>query len=108
MEGHAILGAFVHPALELTKDEAERLAAALQRVQKHYPGAKLLSEKHMAIVALATCAGRIYAPRVGIVLGIMPARPPAADPLAEAQPSAIVVDAPLTPDPAVWFNGAPQ
>lgn len=90
----------VHPALALERDEARDLALAFANVQKHYPGVRLLSDKHMALFGLGVTATRIYGKRVLIVAGVgqpAPKPPPA--------PSASVVDfGPVAPHP-VKANG---
>lgn len=76
------------PELELSPDEAQQLATALARVQKHYPNVNPLSEKHMALLGLTLCAGRIYGPRVAV---LMTPKPKA---VARTQAGAAVAPAP--------------
>jgi hypothetical protein len=84
------------PEMALGQDEAHALAVALANVQKHYPGVRLLSDKHMALVSLALVSGRIYAPRAMILLtgkrpprNVTPKAPAAPAPGPEADPSTI-------------------
>lgn len=75
-------------------------------MQRHYPGVKLLGDKHMAIVALAVCAGRIYAPRAAILAGLVPRPKPDGEVTSEATapqgPIPLDPTAGLAADPS-WF-----
>lgn len=57
------------PALAIDMDEATSLAGALERVREYYPVTLGLSDKHMALVALAVTAGRIYGKRALVIVG---------------------------------------
>lgn len=74
-------------------------------MQRHYPGAGVLSEKHMALVGLAVCCGRIYAPRVIKVVGIGAVPEPQAAPPPAGQPFVAPEPGPLATDPGAWLNG---
>lgn len=76
---------------------------------------KLLSEKHMSLVALATCAGRIYGKRALVIVGVKP-REPAEPEQPKPEPGQPFVGPQLngseraTPNPAVpasWFSEQP-
>lgn len=57
------------PALAIDMDEATSLANAVERVREYYPVTLGLSDKHMALVALAVTAGRIYGKRALVIVG---------------------------------------
>lgn len=64
------------PALAIDMDEATSLAHAIERVREYYPVTLGLSDKHMALVALAITAGRIYGKRALVIVGTAGATAP--------------------------------
>lgn len=100
-EIHALLATFTFPEMALEQEEARSLAVALSNVQQHYPGVKLLSDKHMALVSLGMVSTRIYGKRVIAVVGKpVAAKPGGQTQRAPAQAAPIVVQ-PLPPsDPS--------
>lgn len=56
------------PEMELSKDEADELANAINRVERHYPAvAAVLSGKIMDHIALAAIAAKVYGPRFAAI-----------------------------------------
>ena len=104
-EIHALIAAYTHPAFALEPDEAHALAVALANVQRHYPGVRLLSDKHMALANLAMISGRLYGKRA-LILIAKPAPAGHAPGANGATPPAQTVASPIPAEVEGWFPGA--
>ena len=89
--------------LELRQDQADKLGAAIENVEQHFPVVQLLTGKWAAIAALCWCAGRIYLPMAkDIAAGQLDVRASSPSPVAQRMKGGAVPAGPAAPG-----SGAP-